>query len=99
MKKHLFLWVIVITIAMVSLVSAITLTLQYNESEKERKALETRRDLLAEENERLAHDLEREITDEYIIALMRKLGYAFPGEKVLIYSPDTTGKTEANDAD
>lgn len=92
MKNHFLLWVIVITIALVSLVSVISLTLQYREVEKERAALQRRLAELMAENERLEHDINLDVTDEYIIAMMRKMGYYFPGEKIFTYhdSEETT---------
>ena len=96
MKKKLFLWVIGLTVALVAIATVITSQIKISEQEKQYEKLEAVRDGLLEENERLEHDLGLDVTDEYIVRMMRKLGYYFPGEKNITFTktPDTTEEEE-----
>ena len=95
MKKNVWLIIIIAVVVLVAIVTVVTTQIAL-QKEKERIAtLEAYRDSLVLENERLLHDLDADITDEYIIRIMRKLGYYFPGEKQITFVDTAT--TEENE--
>ena len=80
-----------LTIATVALVTVISTQIALREQEEKLRELQEKRDALLLENEKLVHDLGEDITDQYIVRLMRQLGYYFPGEKnVTFIDPPTT---------
>lgn len=81
MKKKVYLITICVAIAAVAIVMVITSQIAIGESDDELQRLTAERDALIVENEKLEHDLNLDVTDEYIVRIMRKLGYYFPGEK------------------
>ena len=89
MKKKVYLITIVVALAVVSLVTIISSQIAMGESENELERLEAQRDALVLENEKLSHDLSLDVTDDYIVRLMRKLGYYFPGEQQIIAGEET----------
>ena len=94
MKKKVFLWIACIVVACVALAMIITTQIRINDAEEERKKLEAERDALLAENERLEHDLNMDVTDEYIIRMMRKLGYYFPGEESITFKAGASSEDE-----
>lgn len=94
MKKKVFLWIICLTVACVALAIIITTQLRLNDTEETIRELEAQRDRLLAENERLEHDLNQDITDAYIIRMMRKMGYYFPGEEVVVFGDTPTTEEE-----
>ncbi len=82
MKNKVVLYIISICILVVALTTIITVQINISELEEQKERLEAQKELLVDENERLEHDIAQDVTDEYIIRIMRKLGYYFPGEKV-----------------
>ena len=91
MKKKVLFWVIVLTVVTVALVTVISTQVALQKEKERLRELEAVRDQLLLENERLAHDLNEDITDAYIVRLVRKLGYYFPGEKQVTFTdPQTT---------
>ena len=95
MKKKVLFWVIVLTVVTVALVTVISTQVALQKEKERLRELEAMRDQLLLENERLAHDLNEDITDAYIVRIMRKLGYYFPGEKQLTFvDTPTTEKNE-----
>ena len=94
MKKKVFLWIIGISLATVALVTIITTQIRINDKKEELRELEAKRDVLLKENERLEHDLAIDVTDDYIVQMMRKLGYRFPGETQVIFGEDDKSEAE-----
>lgn len=89
MKKKVFFWIIMLTVATVALVTIISTQIALKEQEERVRQLEEMREQLVLDNERLSHDLNEDITDAYIVRIMRKLGYYFPGEKNITFTPTT----------
>ena len=76
-------------IAAVALVTVISTQIASGEKEDELARLRAQKDALIAENEKYEHDLSLDVTDEYIIRIMRKLGYYFPGEEQVVAGEDT----------
>ena len=95
MKKKVFSWIIILTVVTVALVTVISTQIALHKEEERLRELEALRDQLLRDNERLEHDLNEDITDAYIVRLMRKLGYYFPGEKQVTFTDTKT--TEENE--
>lgn len=95
MKKKVFSWIIILTVVTVALVMVISTQIALHKEEERLRELEALRDQLLRDNERLEHDLNEDITDAYIVRLMRKLGYYFPGEKQVTFTDTKT--TEENE--
>ncbi len=81
MKSKIFTRIILLAVVTVALVTIISSRITISEQEKKMARLEAQKEALLAENERLEHDLASDVTDEYIIRIMRQLGYYFPGEK------------------
>ena len=95
MKKKVFFWIIILTVTVVAIVTVISTQIARHEEEERLAELEAYRDQLLADNERLEHDLNEKVTDSYIIRLMRRLGYYFPGEKEITFTdPAITEETE-----
>ena len=89
MKKKVYLIAICLMIAAVALVTVISTQIASGEKEDELARLRAQKDALIAENEKYEHDLSLDVTDEYIIRIMRKLGYYFPGEEQVVAGEDT----------
>lgn len=89
MKKKVFFILIVLAVATVAIVTLISTQIALREEEEKMAELQAMRDALLADNERLEHELSLDVTDEYIIRIMRKLGYYFPGEKHITFTPMT----------
>ena len=76
-------------IAAVALVTVISTQIASGEKEDELVRLRAQKEALIAENEKYEHDLSLDVTDEYIIRIMRKLGYYFPGEEQVVAGEDT----------
>ena len=84
MKKKVYLIAICLMIAAVALVTVISTQIASGEKDEELERLREQKEALIAENEKYEHDLSLDVTDEYIIRIMRKLGYYFPGEEQII---------------
>ena len=84
MKKKIYLFAICITLAVVALVTVISTQIASGEKEEELERLRAQKEALLAENEKYEHDLKLDVTDDYIVRIMRKLGYYFPGEEQVI---------------
>ena len=84
MKKKVYLIAICLMIAAVALVTVISTQIASGEKEDELARLRAQKEALIAENEKYEHDLSLDVTDEYIIRIMRKLGYYFPGEEQIV---------------
>lgn len=89
MKKKVYLIAICLMIAAVALVTVISTQIASGEKEDELARLRAQKEALIAENEKYEHDLSLDVTDEYIIRIMRKLGYYFPGEEQVVAGEDT----------
>jgi len=89
MKKKVYLIAICLMIAAVALVTVISTQIASGEKDEELARLRAQKEVLIAENEKYEHDLSLDVTDEYIIRIMRKLGYYFPGEEQIIADEDT----------
>lgn len=89
MKKKVYLIAICLMIAAVALVTVISTQIASGEKEDELVRLRAQKEALIAENEKYEHDLSLDVTDEYIIRIMRKLGYYFPGEEQVVAGEDT----------
>ena len=89
MKKKVYLIAICLMIAAVALVTVISTQIASGEKEDELARLRAQKEALIAENEKYEHDLSLNVTDEYIIRIMRKLGYYFPGEEQVVAGEDT----------
>lgn len=95
MKKKVLVWIIILTVVVVALVTIISTQIALSREEERIRELEALREELLADNERLSHDLAAEVDDSYIVRLMRRLGYYFPGEKQLTFTdPKTTEENE-----
>lgn len=93
MKKKVYLIAICLMIAAVALVTVISTQIASGEKEDELARLRAQKEALIAENEKYEHDLSLDVTDEYIIRIMRKLGYYFPGEEQVV-AGEATEQTE-----
>jgi len=84
MKKKVYLIAICLMIAAVALVTVISTQIASGEKDEELERLRAQKEALIAENEKYEHDLSLDVTDEYIVRIMRKLGYYFPGEQQII---------------
>lgn len=84
MKKKVYLIAICLMLAAVALVTVISTQIASGEKEDELERLLAQKEALLAENEKYQHDLSLDVTDEYIVRIMRKLGYYFPGEEQII---------------
>ena len=89
MKKKVYLIAICLMIAAVALVTVISTQIASGEKEDELVRLRAQKEALIAENEKYEHDLSLDVTDEYIIRIMRKLGYYFPGEEQVVAGEGT----------
>lgn len=95
MKKKIWFITIITVVVLVATVTVISTQIALAKERERIRELEAMREALALENERLTHDLNEDITDAYIVRIMRKLGYYFPGEKQLTFvDTPTTEKNE-----
>ena len=95
MKKKIWFITIITVVVLVATVTVISTQIALAKERERIRELEAMREALALENERLTHDLNEDITDAYIVCIMRKLGYYFPGEKQLTFvDTPTTEKNE-----
>ncbi len=94
MKKKIWFLIIITVVVLVAIVTVISTQIALSKEKERIRELEILRDQLLLENERLTHDLNEDITDAYIVRMMRKLGYYFPGEKQLTFvdTPTTEEK-------
>ena len=91
MKTKMLLRIICLTVIVGALAIIISSRIAAYENEKKIAKLEAQKEALLLENQRLEHDLNEDITDAYIIRIMRKLGYYFPGEKnITVSDPEET---------
>ena len=95
MKKKVWFIVIIAVVVLVAIVTVISTQIALKKERERISELEAVRDKLLLENERLTHDLNEDITDSYIVRMMRKLGYYFPGEKQVTFVDTPT--TEHNE--
>ena len=95
MKKRIWFTVIITVVVLVAIVTVVSTQIALSKERARIAELEAYRDSLLLENERLTHDLSEDITDAYIIRIMRKLGYYFPGEKQITFVDTPT--TEENE--
>ena len=84
MKKKVYLIAICLMVAAVALVTVISTQIASGEKDEELERLRAQKEALIAENEKYEHDLSLDVTDEYIIRIMRKLGYYFPGEDQIV---------------
>ncbi|MBR6769322.1 MAG: hypothetical protein IKM34_07545 [Clostridia bacterium] len=84
MKKKVYLIAICLMVAAVALVTVISTQVASGEKDEELERLRAQKEALIAENEKYEHDLSLDVTDEYIIRIMRKLGYYFPGEEQIV---------------
>lgn len=84
MKKKVYLIAICLMVAAVALVTVISTQIASGEKDEELERLRAQKEALIAENEKYEHDLSLDVTDEYIIRIMRKLGYYFPGEEQIV---------------
>ena len=95
MKKKIWFITIITVVVLVATVTVISTQIALAKERERIRELEAMREALTLENERLTHDLNEDITDAYIVRIMRKLGYYFPGEKQLTFvDTPTTEKNE-----
>ena len=95
MKKKIWFIMIITVVVLVATVTVISTQIALAKERERIRELEAMREALTLENERLTHDLNEDITDAYIVRIMRKLGYYFPGEKQLTFvDTPTTEKNE-----
>ena len=97
MKKKVYFTVIITVVVLVAIVTVISTQIALKKQKAKIAELEAYRSELLLENERLSHDLNEDITDAYIVRLMRKLGYYFPGEKQITFVDTPTTEKEEND--
>ena len=96
MKKKIWFIIIIAVVVLVAIVTVISTQVALSKEKARIRELEAMRDELLLENERLTHDLNEDITDAYIIRLMRRLGYYFPGERQVTFADTpTTDQTES----
>lgn len=88
MKKKIYLFAICLMVAAVALVTVISTQIASGEKDEELARLRAQKEALIAENEKYEHDLKLDVTDEYIIRIMRKLGYYFPGESQIVAGED-----------
>lgn len=96
MKKKIWFITIITVVVLVAIVTVISTQIALSREKERIRELEAMRDALLFENERLSHDLNEDITDDYIIRMMRRLGYYFPGESQVTFV-DTPTTEEVDD--
>ena len=94
MKKKVWFLIIIAVVVLVAIVTVISTQIALSKERERIRELEAMRDHLLLENERLLHDLDEDITDAYIVRIMRKLGYYFPGEKQLTFVDTPTSEED-----
>lgn len=92
--KRVVFWVIAALLAAFAIASIIGIQFEINDRQEQKEALEAEKEALVAENERMEHDISMPVGDEYIIAIMRKLGYRFPGEDKITFDTEETSADE-----
>lgn len=97
MKKKVWFIIIITVVVLVAIATVISTQIALSKEKERIRELEAMRDGLLLQNERLTHDLNEDITDAYIVRIMRKLGYYFPGEKQITFVDTPTTEENGNE--
>lgn len=97
MKKKVWFIIIITVVVLVAIATVISTQIALSKEKERIRELEAMRDGLLLQNERLTHDLNENITDAYIVRIMRKLGYYFPGEKQITFVDTPTTEENGNE--
>lgn len=93
LKKTVIL-AVVLLLAVFAVATIVSIQFEINDMKEQKEALEAQKAALLAENEKMEHDISMPVGDEYIIAIMRKLGYRFPDEEKITFDSEQTGEGE-----